>query len=169
MAENKGGGKLVLGLVLLVGLAIGAAAGVFVLAPRVSGLIGSGGADFAAEVTEFDRGGAEGGGRASRSNSPGELYSVENLVINPAGTKGTRFLMTTIVFEIGAPSVVEELRRREAQVRDVLLTLLSSKTVEELVDVEARDALRDELRDAVLAMVPRGQVGSVYFSQYVIQ
>src|SRR5690606_26021828 len=93
-AENKGGGKLVLGLVLLVGLAIGAAAGVFVLAPRVSGLIGSGGADFAAEVTEFDRGGAEGGGRASRSNSPGELYSVENLVINPAGTKGTRFLMT---------------------------------------------------------------------------
>ncbi|HLU24484.1 MAG TPA: flagellar basal body-associated FliL family protein [Longimicrobiales bacterium] len=168
MAEKQGSGKLVLGLVLVVGLVLGAAVGVFVVAPRLSGVLGASGAGYAEPIGDFDHGGGE-GGRGGRSGSPGDLYTVDNLVVNPAGTKGTRFLMTTVVFEVRTQSVVEELRRREAQVRDALLTLLSSKTVEELVDVEARDTLRNELRDVVLAMVPRAQIGAVYFSHYVIQ
>jgi flagellar FliL protein len=97
------------------------------------------------------------------------LFVVKDLIVNPAGTNGTRFLLTTVGFEVSGPEAHKELEAREVQVRDVLNTVLTSKGLDELVDVQQREALRTEIAEKINALLKHGSLSSVYFSKFIIQ
>src|SRR5437868_4707272 len=67
------------------------------------------------------------------------VHAIENLVLNPAGSGGTRFLMVNATFELKDASAEELMKDHEAEVRDHILALLGKKTVEELSDMNQRD------------------------------
>jgi flagellar FliL protein len=54
-------------------------------------------------------------------------------------------------------------------VRDTLISLLASKTQDDLATVRGRDALKGEIRDAVNGILRNDDVKRVYFTQFVIQ
>jgi flagellar FliL protein len=92
-----------------------------------------------------------------------------NLVVNPAGSRGSRFLLVSVGLEF-TPAVPEpEFTAREPEIRDRILALLATKTVEFLVEPSNRDALRVELKAAVDSMVGAGRTTRVLFPQFVIQ
>jgi len=97
------------------------------------------------------------------------LFVVKDLIVNPAGTNGTRFLLTTVGFEVSGPEAQKELEAREVQVRDVLNTILTSKGLDELVDVHQREALRGEIAEKINSLLKSGSLSSVYFSKFIIQ
>lgn len=97
------------------------------------------------------------------------VHPIENLVLNPAGSNGTRFLMVTATFEVRDGGADQRLKDREAEVRDRILSLLSKKTVEELTDVNAREPIKKEVLAAVAPLFPQGDVVKVFFPQFVIQ
>jgi flagellar basal body-associated protein FliL len=97
------------------------------------------------------------------------LFVVKDLIVNPAGTNGTRFLLTTVGFEVSSPDAQKELEGKEVQVRDVLNTVLTSKGLDELVDVRQREALRTEIMEKINALLKSGSLSSVYFSKFIIQ
>jgi flagellar protein FliL len=96
-------------------------------------------------------------------------YTVESLVLNPAETMGTRFLMATIVASVEGTKTAEMLQAREAEVRDRLMAVLGSKTVEQLSDVRLRESLREELRLSLGTMVEPARVLAVFLPTFVIQ
>jgi flagellar FliL protein len=98
-----------------------------------------------------------------------QIYVVKDLIVNPAGTKGTRFLLTTIGIEVASPAAKQELEKKEVQVRDILNSILSSKELEELVDGQKKKGLRKEIADQIKKMVPEDQLKNVYFSKFIIQ
>lgn len=97
------------------------------------------------------------------------LFVVKDLIVNPAGTNGTRFLLTTVGFEVSGPEAQKELEVKEVQVRDILNTVLTSKGLDELVDVQQREALRSEIAEKINALLKNGSLSSVYFSKFIIQ
>ncbi len=99
----------------------------------------------------------------------GNINLVEDLVVNPSGSQGMRYLCTTVAFESLLPEVSGELTQREAQVRDVLIEILGKRTVEELATLETRDQIRNEIKMAVNELVSTGEVVGVYFSNFVLQ
>jgi flagellar FliL protein len=103
--------------------------------------------------------------------SPGEqhIYVVKDLIINPAGTNGTRFLLTTVGFSVNSSGAKKELESREVQVRDILNTILTAKGLYELTNVGLRDSLRVEIAEKVGALVGDGTLRNVYFSKFIIQ
>ncbi len=96
-------------------------------------------------------------------------FTIENLVLNPAGTEGTRFLMVTVVAELDSKSVADELASQTVAARDDLSELLASKTVEELSQVNDRGQLKEQLRAHLQALVKDGHVLRVYLPTFVIQ
>lgn len=141
------------------GLLVGAAAGAFVLAPRLGGAArAASGADGHATAAAAESGSA-----------PPTIYTIDNLVLNPAQTGGTRFLMASVALELGSPEVQHDIEARDAEVRDVILRTLGSKTVGELTNIVQRDSLRDELQSKLGASLPPGTIRRVYFPQFVIQ
>lgn len=97
------------------------------------------------------------------------VHALENLVLNPAGSNGTRFLMVTAAFELKDAGTEQLMKDHEAEVRDRILALLGKKTVDELTDPSQRDAIKKEVLATVSPVFPKNTVLKVFFPQFVVQ
>lgn len=96
-------------------------------------------------------------------------HEVANLVLNPAGSNGTRFLMVTATFQLKDAAAEGLMKDHEAEVRDAVLALLGKKTVDDLTDISQREQIKTDVLNAVAPLLPKGSVLKVFFPQFVIQ
>lgn len=111
----------------------------------------------------------EGGGHGEKGAATASVYTLDNLVLNPAGSDGTRFLLLTISFQVKSAATVDQMKERDAELRDAVLVTVGNRTVEQLADVAVRDSLKGELKAAARKLFRKGVVKRVYFPQFVIQ
>lgn len=101
---------------------------------------------------------------------PGEIFLVDNIVVNPAGTNGTRYLSTSIGLEIKkTEKSAEAMKERTPAIRDILIAILSSKTLDELGSIEGKEIIRKEILERVNLSTTPEHVTKVYFVDYVLQ
>ena len=142
--EKKGASKLVLMLALVGGLAVGGAGGAFALGPMVAHkLVPAAGADSAHAEEESDEEAKEGEEGAAAAKP---VHVIDNLVLNPAESGGQRFLLLTIAFELRDATALEEMKVRDAELRDAVLQSVGAKSVDYLADMGKRDSLKAELK-----------------------
>jgi flagellar FliL protein len=65
--------------------------------------------------------------------------------------------------------VNEEYEKRLPQLRDTILTVLSSKTYGEIADSEGKKKLREEIILKLNRLLRGFQVKTVYFTEFMIQ
>jgi flagellar FliL protein len=106
---------------------------------------------------------------ASEAVASSVTHSVDNLVLNPAGTGGARFLMVTATFELKDGGVGQQMKDHDAEVRDRILGVLGRKTIDQLSDVSQREALKKEVLEGVSPLFAKGSILKVFFAQFVIQ
>ena len=95
---------------------------------------------------------------------------MDNLIVNPAGSQGTRFLMVSVAVATPSGEVAEQLRAEEAVIRDIVIALLEKKSMETLALPGIRDSIKAELSDTISALAGRsGEKLKVYLPQFVIQ
>lgn len=146
-------GKRTVLLLGLVGLLAGGAAGFFAVGPMLAAR----------------RSAAPAPKHEAEKESAAVLHAIENLVLNPANSGGTRFLMVTATFELKDGAAEQTMKDKEAEVRDRILGLLGKMTIEELTDVTQRDLIKKGVLDAVSPLFAKGAVQKVFFPQFVIQ
>jgi flagellar FliL protein len=112
------------------------------------------------------KGGGHGGGHGGAAPT---LHILDNLVVNPAGSEGTRYLLVSVAIEPEDPTMVEELAALDVALRHGLLAFFGSKTVKELADIAARDDLVDEMTTVLSHQVGEDLIHRIYLPQYVIQ
>ncbi|MBM4371790.1 MAG: flagellar basal body-associated FliL family protein [Deltaproteobacteria bacterium] len=110
-------------------------------------------------------------GQGDQAGEPGEVsvHVVDNLVLNPAGSGGARFLLTSIALDAGSPEGAAKLAARDLEIRDAFIMVLGTKTVDQLTDVGNRARLIEELRASVDEILGPGLVRRVFIPQFVIQ
>jgi len=129
----------------------------------------------------------------------GQMVDTGTKVVNLADPGGRRFLKATITIEVppldfffeahvtegedaaaaeGEEAVVEDPRIAEFNtlienkmpiINDILNTLLTSKTFDQIYTVEGKEALREEIRKEINARLPELGVIAVYFTEFVVQ
>ncbi|MCC6316081.1 MAG: flagellar basal body-associated FliL family protein [Gemmatimonadaceae bacterium] len=168
---------------LVGGLVIGVAGGLFAVGPMVaksSGYVVTADTTHAegeGEAADGEHGAAAAAGEHAPEGEGGggapNLHLIDNLVLNPAGSNGTRFLMIAAAIEFKDAALVESFKSRDAEVRDIVLRVMGAKSVDQLSDMSMRDSLRRELADSLTNLVPKAQrkqaIRSVFFPQFVIQ
>jgi flagellar protein FliL len=115
--------------------------------------------------------GKEGHGakKEGEEGNEGKIYVVKDLIVNPAGTNGTRFLLTTVGFEVTTAEALKELENKDVMVRDALNTILTSKDLTTIVNIEGRESIRKEIEMKVGGILRGGALTNVYFSKFIIQ
>lgn len=98
----------------------------------------------------------------------GVFQEMKMLTVNPAGDSG-RFLQVSLGLEAPDEGTFEEFTTREVVVRDTVLKILSSYSVDQLGTLDARTELRDDLRAAINSVLEEGEIQRLYFTQYVLQ
>jgi flagellar protein FliL len=113
------------------------------------------------EHGESKKGESEGGA--------GLVYAVKDLVINPAGTSGSRFLSVSFGFELASAEVQQQLEAREPLVRDALITIMSSKSVAQLTDAREKEITRLQIKKRLSDLLKTSDISAVYFTDFVLQ
>ncbi|MBL8961399.1 MAG: flagellar basal body-associated FliL family protein [Gemmatimonadetes bacterium] len=131
------------------------------------------------EAEEGEEGAHEGeeggGGEHKEGEAPagGNLHLIDNLVMNPAGSGGTRFLMLSTAIEFKDAAMVEAFKARDAEVRDLVLRVMGAKSVEQLTDMPTRELIRKEIGDSLAMLLPKASrkkaITRIFFPQFVIQ
>ena len=96
------------------------------------------------------------------------VFALKPFVVNLADKK-RRYLKVTMKLELSNEELLEEIDKRRAQLRDVVLTLLSSKTASEIGTLEGKFLLRQDIIKRVNVNLVTGKVTKVYWEEFVIQ
>ena len=152
---------LPLGLAIAGGLALGAAGG-WLLAPRLAPATATP-ATAAAVAHPAEK------PAPREAPAAAAQHTIDNLVVNPAGTGGTRFLVVSIALALRDAEAAGSLKARDAELRDAVIGVLGRKSVTELADPDARPALRRQVATVADSLLGRPAVDAVYFPNYVIQ
>ena len=111
---------------------------------------------------------SRGGGGGHGGGGTTSFHIIENLVVNPAGSEGIRYLLVSVALEPEDPAMVEELALMDVALRHSLLSYMGSKTVKDLTEIGAREALVEEMMIVLEHEVGEGVIHRIYLPQYVI-
>jgi len=184
--KKKSGGGLSAWLPVIVAVLLAPAAtfavAEYVLLPRLQAKLGANAAgahDANAEHAEEaepeheekpakEEKGGHGGGKEGKET--GGNYEFSNVVVNLAGTMGTRYLKTSfVVTGVGGKSVKGTFETQKAKLTDITLNVLSSLTLADLEEPGSKNVLREKLVAAYNQALGKRVVEQIYFSDFVVQ
>jgi flagellar FliL protein len=161
---------VMLAAVVLAALSLGGAAGSLLLGPRIAAMRAAPGSPEASEgeATEPSQGHKDKKTK-KKEESKAIVYRLDNIIVNPAGSQGTRFLMASVAFELPDARLEARLRERDFQVRDAIIATLERQSLQMLMAPGARDSVKRQIGLAVLPLTGLKRPVAVYLPQFVIQ
>jgi flagellar FliL protein len=115
---------------------------------------------------------APGGGHGAKGGPEGAAasYEFQNVVVNLAGTMGTRYLKTSFLVTAAKETDIKgAFDAAKPRLTDVTLNVLSSLTLADLEEPGAKNVIREKLVGAYNQALGRKVAEQVYFSDFVIQ
>jgi flagellar FliL protein len=111
--------------------------------------------------------GAHGGAAGAAAGA--NVFPVDPFIVNIYDGQELRYLKVKVELEMASPSVKADLDAHLAQIKDAILVLLSSKTMQDIQDVPGKNQLKDEIMAAINKIVPPGKIAKIYFTDFVVQ
>ena len=185
-APNGGGGGM-MPLILMVVLmpAISYAMMEFVFLPKIRGIAaetqvahaaeeGKGGhkTEHKAEAkTEHKAEAKHGKGKHGKEGDSKSAFSYdfENVVVNLAGTMGTRYLKTNFTAEGSNADLRTAIEENKKQLLDVASTVLGSRTLADLEQPGAKNVIRNDLIANFNQTLKSDLIERIFFSEFVVQ
>ena len=91
-------------------------------------------------------------------------------VVNLAGSGPSRYLRTVLSLGVKSEHEKEKIKELSAKIRHAVIMYLTERKVEELIDPDGKNKLRNELQKQIGAAVNDDQlVTNVYFKEFLIQ
>jgi len=145
------------GLIIIAGavVLIGGLGGVLFFSPWGKALLGTN--KKAAEAKKIEK------------VTSGHIYKMDPFVVNLRDPERMRYLKVKMEIESSEEKPNEEYDKRLPQLRDTILTVLTSKGSNELRDSEGKSQLRKELQDRLNQLVRSFRIKTIYFSEFIIQ
>ena len=99
----------------------------------------------------------------------GILFPLETFTANLAQGDGPRrFLRLNAVLKFSKESKDEEFKARAPQIRDTVISILNSKRPEDLLKIEGKSYLKEEMKSAINSFLINGKVTDVYYVGFQI-
>lgn len=120
---------------------------------------------------------AKGNGKEQRSkestgvsaSAGGPTANLGSFVINLSDPGASRYLKAVLKAEVSSPATGDELGQREAQVRDAIISYLSSLTLRETQGARAKAQIRESIQQRVNNLLQTGELRQVFFTEFVTQ
>lgn len=95
------------------------------------------------------------------------VVPLETFIVNLAGSKGRRIFKVDMELEVNDRKVIDEIEQRKAQVRDIIIIILSGRTYDQVAGKDGKNQLREEIKDTVNAFLTKGKITSVFFTNFL--
>ena len=112
---------------------------------------------------------AGGGAPADGAAGVATVFALEPFIVNIYDGQELRYLKVKVEMEMANPAIKAELEGRLAAMRDAILVVLTSKTLQDIQDIQGKNQLREEILIAVSKIIAQGKVTRIYFTDFVVQ
>ena len=160
--EKKGSSKLVLiiiGVLLFLIIAIGAVVAIL--------LLGDDGSQQPAPQAQQTTG-TQTQVRADEMRI-GPMFPLDAFTVNLLSDSARRYLKVEMNLEMSTSGLQNELNQKMPMIRDTIISILGSKTVEEISTRRGKERLKDEIIEQVNMRLQDGHITRIYFMMFVIQ
>ena len=99
----------------------------------------------------------------------GILYPLDTFTVNLKSDSGRRYLKATLSLELEGEELSLELDAKSAVLRDRIIRILSSKTLEEISSKKGKKKVSEQIMNTLNAMITDGKIKGIYFTEFVIQ
>ncbi len=99
----------------------------------------------------------------------GQIYSIQNITVNPKGSGGTRFAVFELALEVMEEGDLESIQKYEMVLMDNYINYFRSRTVNELTDETFTDSMKEDLKVLANDILGRDAVSRVYFTRFVLE
>lgn len=99
--------------------------------------------------------------------SIGPIYALDQFIVNLQN--GRRYLKVSIHVEMSQATLSTELDSKRVAIRDTILSILSSKSLEEVSTAKGKEKLKEEIADRMNEFLVDGKVVNVFLTEFVIQ
>ena len=111
---------------------------------------------------------AEGAAEEKKEEADLTVYTLEPFVVNLSGSGGRRYLKMKMTVEMDGTKL-EKLTTQTYKIRDALIILLSSKTLEDISGAEGKYSLREEIKVRLDRIIGKDIIKNVYLLEFVVQ
>jgi flagellar FliL protein len=114
---------------------------------------------------------AEGGAKEKAKTAEfGRMITLDQFTVNltSPGASAPRFVRVNVSLEVPNEETEGEVNAKIPQVRNAIIDLFNSKHPSDLAAADGRDALKDEIKNALNGFLTRGQVKGVFFTNFVL-
>lgn len=102
-------------------------------------------------------------------NEIGILYPLDTFTVNLKSDAGRRYLKVTMSLELEGAELSLELDAKSPVIRDRVIRILTSKTLEEISSKKGKQKVSNQIMDTLNAMLSDGNIRGIYFTEFVIQ
>lgn len=99
----------------------------------------------------------------------GRIYPLEPFIVNLVDAEVPRYLKLRMEIESNGAMAEGEMERRLPQLRDTIITVLSSKAYTEIYDSEGKKRLKEEIILKTNQLGQSFKFRTVFFTEFVIQ
>lgn len=99
----------------------------------------------------------------------GILYPLDTFTVNLKSDAGRRYLKATISLELNGKELSIELDKKTAVIRDRIIRILTSKSVEEISSTKGKQKVSDQIVEILNSMLADGSIKGIYFTEFVVQ
>ncbi len=99
----------------------------------------------------------------------GTLYPLDTFTVNLKSNTDRRYLKVTLSLELQGEELSTELDAKSAVLRDRIIRILTSKTLEEVSSKKGKQKVSQQIMNTLNAMLSNGKIKGIYFTEFVIQ
>lgn len=99
----------------------------------------------------------------------GFIHYIKGITVNSKGSKGRRFIVTEFAVEAKNKKVIEELKTRDPQIRNEIITFLRQHTVDQVLAPSFQGISKIYLKTVINSRLNSGVIDSVYYTQLIVQ
>lgn len=125
-----------------------------------------------AQMAEGAHGDEDGGASYASHGSMTEvglMYPLDTFTVNLLSESGRRYLKVEMNLEIEGEELSPELDTKKPIFRDIIIRILSSKSLEEISTIKGKEKLKEQIVEELNMRLKDGKVKNVYFTDFVVQ
>ncbi len=99
----------------------------------------------------------------------GDIMTIGNLTVNTLDPGGRRYVIAEVALEVSAQEIIDELVKREPQIRDEFIRYLRRQSTQHILDPGFQERSRRELTKMLNEHLNSGPVDSLYYVKLLLQ
>jgi flagellar FliL protein len=99
----------------------------------------------------------------------GIMFPLEIFTVNLLSESGRRYLKVEMNLELSGEELAVELETKKPVLRDVIIRILSGKSLEEVSTIKGKETVKEEILTDINGRLKDGKIKNVYFTDFVVQ